>query len=46
MFELEPSECEAVEKTGMRIPVFQTWGGQESAERVPQTPRKNGEGTA
>jgi hypothetical protein len=32
MFELEPAECEAVEKTGIKIPVFQTQGGMESAE--------------
>jgi hypothetical protein len=44
MFELEESECEQVEKTGMRIPVFQMWGGRKSAERVPQTPGKNGSG--
>jgi hypothetical protein len=46
MFELELARDDGLEKMGMRIPIFCRRACDQIIERVPQTPRKNDEGTA
>jgi hypothetical protein len=46
MFELNPYGGKRYEKMGTVFPFFEQSFGSRFAVRVPQTPRKNDEGTA
>jgi hypothetical protein len=46
MFEQEPARDDGLKKMGIRIPIFETRVSDQIIERVPQSPRKNDEGTA